>query len=347
MRYLKAFIVLGVAIAVAVIIIIGRDARREAIFYPFGGIPLKIVAYDRSQEQFDGDMEAVRRRVDEMSAAINRYDTESEVSKINREAGVAPVALGEDVSRLLARCYRWYPQSRGAFDPTVVPLIELWKAAGESGELPADEALAAARERVGLRYVAITSDGRIMFAKDGMGLDFGAIAKGFIADEVARLLTERGVERGVVDVGGNSLAFGEGGFTFGVADPSASRESQALMATVEVDGGAVITSGNYERYVTIGKKRFSHIIDPRTGQPVSNGLVAATVIGGDGMDADALATALMVLGTEGSMELLSALPECSAILVEHDDDGWRVLASKRLQPNVKFADGWANRVEWF
>lgn len=347
MRYLKAFIAIGVAVAVAVIIIIGRDARREAVFYPFGGIPLKVVAYDRSQAEFDEDMKAVSSRVAKLSSELDRHDSGSEIARINRDASVAPVVLGDDMERILARCYRWYPQSRGAFDPTVVPLIELWEGAGESGELPPDAEVDVARQRVGLGYVAITHDGRIMFAREGMGLDFGAIAKGFIADEVARLLVERGVARGIVDVGGNALAFGEGTFTFGVADPSSTRESQNLMGTVEVERGAVITSGNYERYVTIDGRRFSHIIDPRTGRPVANGLVAATVIGGEGVDADAMATACMVLGKEEAMGLLSSVPEVSAILVEHEGEDWRVWASKALQPRLNLSDNWADKVEWF
>ncbi len=347
MRYLKASIVIGVALIIAILIIISSDGRREAVFHPFGAIPLKVVAYDRGRADFDADMEAVRARVDELRKQFDRFDPESGLARINRDASTAPVEVGGDMSNVLARCYRWHLASGGAFDPTVLPLVELWKSAGEEGSLPSDSDLGSLMKRVGLKEITLTHDGRIMFARDGMALDFGAVAKGYIADEVARLLRSRGVVKGIVDVGGNALAFGEGTFTFGIADPGSPRESENLMGTVEVGEGAVITSGNYERYVTIGERSYSHIIDPRTGRPVDNGLVAVTVIGGEGVDADALATALMVMGREGARKLMGECPELSAILVEHEGEGWKVWASKSLEPRLKLTDTWADKVHWF
>jgi len=347
MRYAKASIVIGMALIIAILIIISSDGRREAVFYPFGAIPLKVVAYDRGRADFDADMEAVRARVGELKRQFDRFDPESALAAINRDASTAPVQIGEDLAKVLARCYRWHLASGGAFDPTVVPLIELWRAAAEEGKLPSDSDLGSQMKRVGLQEITLTHDGRIMFAREGMALDFGAVAKGYIADEVARLLKSRGVARGIVDVGGNALAFGEGSFTFGVADPASPRESEKLMGTVEVEEGAVITSGNYERFVTIGGKRYSHIVDPRTGRPVDNGLVAVTVIGGGGIDADAVATALMVVGKEGALKLIGECPELKAILVEHEGEGWKVWASKALEPRLKLADTWADKVHWF
>lgn len=347
MRHTKAFIAFGVAVIIAVAIFINRDARREAVFHPFGNIPLKVVAYGRSPSEFAGDMEAVKVRTGELERQLNRYNSESELSRINREAAVTPIEVGGDLAQVFARSFRWYALSGGAFDPTVTPLIELWRASGENGRVPSDQDLDRARGMVGLQRVALTHDGRVLFAREGMALDFGAIAKGSIADEIAKLLKERGVKRGIVDIGGNALAFGEGSFTFGVADPGFSRDSENLMGTVDVEGGAVITSGNYERFVTIDGRRYSHIIDPRTGRPIDNGLVAVTVIGGEGTDADAMATSIMVLGKERGLELLSSMPDSAAILVEHEGEDWSVWASKSLQPKLKLADTWAEKVRWF
>lgn len=347
MRYLKAFVVFGVVVLIAVLIIVGRDSRREETIFPFGGIPLKIVAYDRSSSEFAGDMEAVEARVGELERQFNRHDGESAVSRINREAAITPVEVSGDLAKVFARSFKWHAMSGGAFDPTVVPLIEVWEVAGRSGKEPSAEELGEARGLVGLKEVVLTHDGRMLFAKEGMALDFGAIAKGFIADEVAKLLESRGVRRGVVDVGGNALAFGEGSFTFGVADPRFERQSQELMGTVDVEDGAVITSGNYERFVTIDGKRYSHIIDPRIGKPIANGLAAVTVIGGKGTDADAMATSLMVLGKDKALELVNATPDVSAILVEHEGDDWCVWASRSLKPKLKLAGSWAEKVHWF
>ena len=103
----------------------------------------------------------------------------------------------------------------------------------------------------------------------------------------------------------------------------------------------------HERFVTIGDERYSHIIDPRTGRPIDNGLIAVTVIGGDGTDADAMATAFMVMGKDESIAALEQVPEFSAILVEHEGEDWKVWASESLQPKLKLADSWADKVEWF
>lgn len=347
MQYFKVFITLGIALVIVLVIIFGGNDRREAVLHPFGGIPLRIVAYDRSPAEFEADVVAVKERVGELEGVFNRFNPESEISKINLSASLAPVAVSDDLGSVLSKSYKWHMASGGALDPTVVPLIELWKSSGELGKYPSEIEIESAQGRVGLEEVTITHDSRIMFAKDGMALDFGAVAKGFIADEVARLLKERGLKKGIVDMGGNALAFGGRHFNFGIADPRFSREGLELMGTVEIAEGAVITSGNYERYVTIGGKRYSHIIDPRTGKSIDNGLVAATVIGGPGVDADAMATAFMVLGRYGATKLLEQNPGVSAVLVEQEGDDWRVWVSKGLQSKLKLSDPWADKVQWF
>jgi thiamine biosynthesis lipoprotein len=346
MRYLKLLIVVAVIAAIVVVIALGRDRRREAIFYPFGGIPFKVVVYDRSTAEFEADMTAVKGRVAELERAFNRYKPGSELARINADAQVAPVKVDADMAQVLAASAKWHKLSGGAFDPTVGPLIELWQQAGEVGEMPSDERVAVADGRVGFDEIIFSHDGRIMFAREGMMLDFGAIAKGFMSDEVARLLTSRDVGRGIVDAGGNAVAFGDGLFTFGMADPRYAGRDE-LLATVKVGDGAVITSGNYERYVTIGQKRYSHILDPRTGKPVSGELVAVTVIGGAGVDADAMATTLMVLGREKGMELARQVPEVSAVFVEFKDGDWNVWAPTSLQRDLAFADMWAEKVHWY
>lgn len=346
MRYLKFLILVLIVAAVVVVIALGRDQRREAIFYPFGGIPFKVVAYDRSNAEFDADMETVKARVAELEQVFNRYHSQSELARVNEQASVAPVGIGADMARVLAASAAWHKLSGGAFDPTVGPLIELWQHAGKVGALPSEEEIAATDGRVGFGEVIFSHDGRIMFAREGMMLDFGAIAKGFISDEVVRLLQNRGLKRGIVDAGGNAVAFGDGRFTFGIADPRFAGHDE-LLATVKAGKGAVITSGNYERYVTIGGKRYSHIIDPRNGRPVGGELVAVTVIGGEGMEADAMATALMVLGRERGMELLSRVPGVSVLFVERKNEDWEVWAPMPLQPELAFADRWADKVHWY
>ncbi|MFH1830015.1 MAG: FAD:protein FMN transferase [Pseudomonadota bacterium] len=346
MKLLKISIVIGIVIGIAVLILVSRSRRQEAVFYPMGGIPFKVVAYGRSASEFRDDMEAVKARVAALEHVFSRYDAYSELTKINQAGTVVPIEVSPDLFSILMSSGKWHVLSKGAFDPSVTPLIELWKNAEKTKSLPTDEEVANARKRVGFKYISYTDDGRVLFTKQGMALDFGAIAKGWIADEVAKLLKKRGVKRAIIDAGGNALTFGDGTFTFGIADPRFSGRKE-LMGTVDVSEGGVVTSGNYERFVTIDGKRYSHIIDPRTGRPVNNGLVAATVIGGTGTDADALATSIMVLGKEGATKLLKQLPECKALLVEKKDGIWHVWASFSLLSRLRLSGMWADNVHTF
>ncbi len=346
MRFFKVGIVAVVVAAIVLLIVLFRPTRREAAFFPMGGIPFKVVAYDRTMLQFDTDMAEVRKRVAELESVFDRFNAGSELSKINKIAAVAPVTVSQDIEQLVELSRKWNKESDGAFDPTVVPLEDLWKQAAESGKLPEEGAVRAARAKTGLDKVSQAGNLRIFFAREGMGLDFGAIAKGLIADSVAKVLTSRGVARGVVDAGGNALAFGEGSFLFGIQDPTAAKRG-VLIGTVDVRAGAVITSGNYERYVEIGGKRYSHIIDPHTGRPVDNGLLSATVIGGNGADADALATALMVLGREKGIALIKRLENVKAVLIEETPHGPEVWASASLGQNLKLDGEWSKRLHQF
>lgn len=346
MKSLKLSIVIGLAIGVVVLLLVIREKQREAVFYPMGGIPFKIVAYGRSASEFRDDMAAVKERVFELERVFNRFDGTSELSRINGAETVAPLYVSPDLFSILLDSAKWHRLSHGAFDPSVTPLIELWKRSGQTGRLPADEEIATAKKRVGFEHISYTDDGRVLFTKEDMSLDFGAIAKGWIADEVAKLLKKRGVKRAIIDAGGNALAFGDGTFTFGIADPRFSGRKE-LMGTVKVSDGGVVTSGNYERFVTIGDKRYSHIINPETGRPVNNGLTAVTVIGGSASDADALATSLMILGKDRSIELLKEFPECEALLVANKDGVWHVFASASLLPRLRLAGPWADNVHSF
>jgi len=343
MRFLKFGIITVVVAAIILLIVLFRPTRREATFFPMGGIPFKVVAYGRTMLAFDKDMIAVKKRVAELEALFDRLSDVSELNRLNHDAAVAPFRMSAEMGRIMALSRKWYRDSDGAFDPSIGPLVDLWKSAAKLGHLPSEHVISSARNRVGLDKISQVGADAIFFSRDGMGLDFGAIAKGLIDDEAAKVLQSRRVARGVVDAGGNALAFGEGRFSFGIQDPTASRRGQ-LMAKVDVPAGAVITSGNYERYVEINGERYSHIIDPRTGRPAENGLISATVIGGNGADADALATAIMVLGREKGIELLKRLGNFEAVLVEKTPQGFEAWISSSLDGKIVFTPPWADKV---
>lgn len=313
--------------------------RRESIFFPMGPIPVKVIAFDRTFFQFRRDAAAVRGRVDALVRIFNRHDPKSELSRVNREAAGAPVAVSTEMAGLVERSREWQRRTWGAFDPTVGSLVDLWEEAAKRGAPPMLDEIEAARRLVGLPLVEATADGRIRFARPGMGLDFGAIAKGAIADAAAVALKARGVRRGVVAVGGDCVAFGPGAFPFGIQDPTA-KAGRRIIGTVDIAEGAVSTSGNYERFIDIGGKRYTHVIDPRTGMPVENGLVSVTVVGKRGVDVDAMATALMVLGRDDAAALLRETG-FQALLIEAGEGGaLRLFASRSLLPSLRLSEKW-------
>ena len=344
MKRLRTLVFLIVLVVIAALLIVMRPRRYEATFYPMGGIPFKIVTYGRNIFEFDADLNTVEKRVAELEAVFNRHSRSSELSRLNRQAGVAPFKVSDDMQRILSISRRWYRVSGGVFDPSVVPLIDLWNRVGENGWSPTADEVNAARGLVGLDHVSTVSGDRVLFATEGMGLDFGAIAKGLIVDAAVELLRQRGVERGLVEAGGDAYAFGGGTFRFGIQDPQV---KDALMGTIEVNEGAVVSSGDYERYTVIGGKRYSHIVDPRTGYPADTGLVSATVVGGDAADADALATSLMVLGLEKGVELLGKLGGVGAVLIKKKGEDFEVLASKNLAGRLNLVGDWQGRLHTF
>lgn len=347
MRHLLPIASAGIALLVGVFLIFVRTDRREATFFPMGPIPVKVVAFDRTIFQFHRDVETVRSRVDELARIFNRHDPGSELAELNREASTKSVPACPEMRELLELSREWRRKTGGAFDPTVGPLVDVWSEAGEAHELPTAAKLAEVRGRVGLPFVESSADGKIRFSRKGMSLDFGAIAKGAIVDEAAAVLLIRGVRRGLVEAGGDGVAFGPGTFQFGIQDPVA-KAGAGIIGTIEAEAGAVVTSGSYERFIEIAGKRFSHIIDPRTGRPAENGIVSATVVGGAAADADALATALMVLPLSESIGLLKEQGAFQALLIRKGDGGaMEIRMSEALSPKVYLERRWAASVQTF
>lgn len=341
---MKKFAVFSLIVAVAAAVLVIRfwPARHEAVFYPMGGIPFRVITYGRSSSTFDGDVNAAEELVENLENVFSSYRNSSELSRINRDAHDLPFEMSADMRRVIERAVQWWKKTDGAFDITVGPLINLWSAAGKSGELPADADVKKALQSVGSGKIEIADDGsKIRNKASELGL--GGIAKGDIVDQVARLLQERGIKRGIAQAGGDTVVFGGGKFRIGIQDPTA-KWGAAVIGEVEIPSSAIVTSGNYERFVTIDGKKYSHIIDPKTGMPIDNGLVAATVMGPKCIDADAVATALMVMGRERAADFLRNTPEFKAILIEKKGDRYVVWAPRALEGSLHFEKPWADLV---
>jgi len=243
-------------------------------------------------------------RVAELDAALSDYRAGSEINRLADRAGES-VRVGEDLYAVLELALRLARESGGAFDPTVGPLTRLWRAARRSGTLPAPDVLERARALVGPEKVSLDSAARtVRLAEPGMRLDLGGIAKGYVLQEALRALKREGVRRALVEAGGDIVA----------GDPPPAHEGWRIeipVATGELArraaalaNAAIATSGDAEQFVVIDGVKYSHVVDPRTGLALTNGL-SATVIAENGALADALATTATILGTEAGQAFIA------------------------------------------
>ncbi len=257
------------------------------------------------------------KEVDEM---LSVYIPESEISELNSTTGI--VSVGDETFMLLEDVAFYADLTEGAFDPTVGSLIQLWGFSG--GEppktMPPEDAIAQALERSGYKNLLIefTSKGRreVSFTRPGMSIDLGGIAKGHAVDNAYHLLSRHESLSALINLGGNIRCLGKASrkrpWRIGVRNPF---DGTQLLGSLSLEPGqAIATSGNYERFIMLDGKRYSHIIDPVTGYPVQ-GMAGVTVLSGDAKDADVMSTALFVKGMDGAPALLAKRPETHALLV--------------------------------
>jgi thiamine biosynthesis lipoprotein len=291
---------------------------------PLMGASFEIAAWaprDResaTEALLDDALEAVV----ELEKQISSWDSKSETSALNRAAGRAPVAVGADLRALVDLAVSWGERTDGAFDVTVAPLLDLWNRAKAQGVPPAETELKRELGKVGFKK--ILAEGEALFlSQPGMRLGFGAIGKGFAADRAAEALLAAGVKNFIVGAGGDLIARGSRGgapWQVGIRDP----RGTGLLAVSSISNRAIATSGDYEQFISIGGRRYSHILDPRSGKPVS-GLTSVTVFSTRAADSDALATALFVMGSDEGIEFVEGLADVEALFVA--EDGSPILSS--------------------
>lgn len=265
-------------------------------------------------------IDAALARVAEIEATMSTseadYDT-TELLELNR----APVASGYTVSPdtilVIERALYFAELSDGAFDPSIWPLVRLWNIGSEHPAVPTRPAVETARRLVNFRDVHIGPSGLVRFARQGMGIDVGAIAKGYAADEVVAMLRGAGVTSAMLDFGGNIYALGRKpdgtAWRIGVQRPDAARSQ--LLGVLEVADRSVVTSGPYERFFLDGGVRYHHLIDPATGFPAETGIEQVTIVSERSIDADALSTAVYIMGPTRGLALIESLPEVEGIIV--------------------------------
>ena len=261
-------------------------------------------------------LDAAFAEVRRLDGLLSTYRADSEWSRVNLEAGKHWTAVSDESRALLERAFRVSRASGGAFDPTVGALVSVWGFKHGDHRIPDEATLAAARTRVGWQAVELDPGKGIRFTKPGLQLDPGAFAKGYAVDRALEVLRRMGADAARVDAGGNQGVIGRsptgGPWPFGVRHP---RQEGEILGVVPLESGGISTSGDYERGFWRDGVRYGHIVDPRSGRPVRD-VLAVTVVAPDAETADALSTALFVLGFEQGERMLEGFPGCHALFVK-------------------------------
>lgn len=252
---------------------------------------MEITAYGRNSQKA---VDAAAAEIERLDALLSTGSQTSEVTVLNNEKTGKP---SEDMAYLLERSQEINRETEGAFDITIYPVMRAWGFTGEGFRVPSDEELSRLTDAVDmtrLRY----EDG-ILTIPENMEIDFGGIAKGYTAARVAQIMEQYGVKSANLSLGGNIQVVGakpdQSAWRVAIRSPE---PSEAYVGIVSIENKAVVTSGGYERYFEQDGMTYHHIIDPKTGKPVYNGLVSVTIISEDGTYADGMSTALFVLGRD-------------------------------------------------
>ncbi|MCO5230586.1 MAG: FAD:protein FMN transferase [Chitinophagales bacterium] len=275
----------------------------------------------------------IQSAVDEMSRIeylISDWKPQSQISEVNKNAEIRPVKVDKEVFDLTQRAIQFSIASDGAFDISFASMDKIWKFDGEMEQLPDAATIQKAKEKIGYQNIILNSEESTIFLKlPGMKIGFGATGKGYAADRGREILQAQGVLSGIVNASGDMAIWSEKKrWKIGVASPKGGQRS---LKVISIKNGAVTTSGDYNKYIEIDGKRYSHIINPKTGMPVT-GLVSVTVFGDSAEVANGLSTSIMVLGKEKGLAMLEEYPKYSCMIV---DDKGKVFYSENFKRVLK------------
>lgn len=260
---------------------------------------------------------------------ISSWDSNSQTTLINKNAGIIPVKVADELFKLIQRSLKISKLTNGAFDISYASMDRLWKFDGSMTSMPSQEAIKKSVERVGYTNIILDETNKTVYlSQKGMKIGFGAIGKGYAADMAQELLQKKGVKAGIINASGDLKAWGKQpdgkDWMVAIVNPL---NKEKVFSWLPVQNSAVVTSGNYEKYVKINGELFSHIIDPRTGYP-SKGILSVSIFTRSAELADALATSVFVMGIETGLDFINQLKTVECIIVNADN---KVITSKNIE----------------
>jgi thiamine biosynthesis lipoprotein len=286
------------------------SSREEAIM----GTAVRVELWSDDRAAGDAAIDAVMDEMHRIDAAMSPFKPRSELSRINRDAALAPVSISAEMAYLIARSIEFSDLCGGAFDITYASVGHLYDY--RERIKPSSEALASACAAVGYKNLILDRKARtVRFAREGVRIDLGGFAKGHAVDNAAAILRRRGIRHAIVSAGGDSRVVGDRRgrpWTIGVRDP---RRSGEVVAVLPLEDVAISTSGDYERYFEQDGVRCHHVIDPKTGTSPSS-VHSVTILAEDGLTTEALSKSVFVMGLAKGMRLIESLPGVDAVVVD-------------------------------
>lgn len=283
---------------------------------------------DWAAERIDEAIAEIRR----IEALLTTFSDDSQTNQINQQAGIQPVKVDKEVFDLIRRSLKISELTQGAFDITYGSIDKsLWNFDLSMKALPDAETARKSVRLINYKNVLLDESESTVFLKEkGMRIGFGGIGKGYAAEKAKMLMISKGVKSGIVNASGDLSTWGSqpngNAWTVGIADPNAQHN---IFSSLKISNIAVATSGNYEKFVVINGKKYSHTIDPKTGLPVS-GIKSVTILSPNAELADAMATPIMVMGVKVGLNLINQMQGIACIIV---DDANKIHTSKNININ--------------
>ena len=269
----------------------------------------------------------------DINHSMSTFDSESEISVFNQMKDIKkPLPISDHFYQVMKQAYDLYQITNGAWDGTVKPIVNLWGFGhtNRHHQKPDDIQIEKCLKQVGFQNIIIT-DHHLQKKNPNLELNLASIAKGFGVDQIALVLEKHGIKNYLVEIGGE--VFGKGTkvngspWRVGINRPQIDADVHDVYLALSLQDKAIATSGDYRNYFIDGKKRYSHVINPKTGQPVNNGIVSVSVLSDRCTFADGLATALMVMGPEAGIELVNGLSGTECLMIQESETGFKLFYS--------------------
>ncbi len=280
------------------------------------GSRFELTAVSPDEKKATNAIDAGVTEIKRIEKLISSWDKNSQTSEIIRNAGIKPVVVDQELFNLIRRSLKISRLTKGAFDISYASMDKIWRFDGEMKELPDSNAVAASVAKIDYKNIILNPEKRSVYlADEGMKIGFGAIGKGYAANKALDIMAKMDLKGALVNASGDLISWGkdEGGkdWKIGIVNP---QNKEKIFSWLSINETAVVTSGNYEKFVTIKGKKYSHIINPKTGYPV-RGLSSVSIICPNAELADALATSVFVLGKEKGLELINKLKGIECLIV--------------------------------